>query len=135
MLDGSHNDAAAPDYRSELDASSPTAPFSQRVYAIVASIPHGQVTTYGAIANALGVPRAAREVGWALNVVPEGADLPCHRVVDREGRLSGGWHWGHPDVMAGLLQDEGVPFLEPHRVDLKRCLWSPGDEAVQTSFV
>jgi methylated-DNA-protein-cysteine methyltransferase-like protein len=118
----------------ELDASSSTTPFSQRVYAIVAAIPYGRVTTYGAIAIALGVPRAAREVGWALNVAPEAAHLPCHRVVDREGRLSGGWHWGHPDVMAGLLHDEGVPFLETHRVDLKRCLWTPGDEAVQTSF-
>jgi methylated-DNA-protein-cysteine methyltransferase-like protein len=134
MPDRSNNEDAPSVSPTELDASSPSTPFSQRVFAIVASIPYGRVTTYGAIAQALGVPRAAREVGWALNVAPQAANLPCHRVVDREGRLSGGWHWGHPDVMAGLLHDEGVPFLESHRVDLKRCLWTPGDEAIQTSF-
>jgi methylated-DNA-protein-cysteine methyltransferase-like protein len=134
MPDRTNHENTPPVSETEMDASSPSTPFSQRVYAIVAAIPYGRVTTYGAIAYALGVPRAAREVGWALNVAPEASDLPCHRVVDREGRLSGGWHWGHPDVMAGLLHDEGVPFLEPHRVDLKRCLWTPGDEALQTSF-
>jgi methylated-DNA-protein-cysteine methyltransferase-like protein len=103
--------------------------FSIRVYDIVASIPRGRVTTYGAIARALGDPRGARNVGWALSDAPAAADLPCHRVVDREGNLSGGWHWGHPDVMAGLLRDEGVPFLEEHRVDLAACLWTPGDES------
>src|SRR5215207_6093152 len=51
-----------------------------------------------------------------------------HRVVDRNGFLSGGWHWGHPDVMAGLLSDEGVPFLEQYRVDLAACLWLPDEE-------
>ena len=105
--------------------------FSERVYEIVSRIPRGRVTTYGAIARALGDPRGARNVGWALNDAPAEADLPCHRVVDRDGNLSGGWHWGHPDVMAGLLDDEGVPFLEPHRVDLAACLWSPGEEATE----
>jgi methylated-DNA-protein-cysteine methyltransferase-like protein len=99
--------------------------FADRVFAVVARIPYGRVTTYGAIARALDAPRAAREVGWALSVAPDGAGLPCHRVVDRQGFLSGGWHWGHPDIMAGLLLDEGVPFLEPHRVDLAVCLWDP----------
>ena len=97
--------------------------FFERVFAVVSRIPRGRVTTYGAIARALGAPRAARSVGWALSVAPAG--LPCHRVVDRNGFLSGGWHWGHPDVMAGLLHDESVPFLEPYRVDLGACLWLP----------
>ncbi|MFN8675516.1 MAG: MGMT family protein [Thermomicrobiales bacterium] len=100
-------------------------PFPDRVYAIVARIPHGRATTYGAIARALGNPRGAREVGWALNGVPEGSHLPCHRVVDREGRLSGGWAFGHPEIMAGRLEDEGVPFLEQYRVDLSICFWDP----------
>ena len=103
-------------------------PFFEGVYVLVSRIPRGRVTTYGAIARALGTPRAARTVGWALNLAPDEDALPCHRVVDRNGFLSGGWHWGHPDVMAGLLRDEGVPFLDPYRVDLAACLWLPDDE-------
>ena len=103
-------------------------PFPDRVYEIVARIPHGRATTYGAIARALGNPRAAREVGWALSSVPEGSQLPCHRVVDREGRLSGGWAFGHPEIMAGRLEDEAVPFLEQYRVDLSICFWDPSVE-------
>ena len=99
--------------------------FFERVYTVVANIPRGRVTTYGAIARALGAPRAARSVGWALSVAPAAAGLPCHRVVDRNGYLSGGWHWGHPDLMAGLLSEENVPFLEAYRVDLGTCLWVP----------
>jgi methylated-DNA-protein-cysteine methyltransferase-like protein len=103
-------------------------PFPERVYEIVARIPEGRATTYGAIARALGNPRAAREVGWALRSVPEESHLPCHRVVDREGRLSGGWAFGHPDIMAGRLEEEGVPFLEQYRVDLSACFWDPAAE-------
>ena len=103
-------------------------PFPDRVYEIVARIPHGRATTYGAIARALGNPQSAREVGWALSSVPEGSQLPCHRVVDREGRLSGGWAFGHPEIMAGRLEDEGVPFLEQYRVDLSTCFWDPAAE-------
>lgn len=102
--------------------------FPDRVYEVVARIPYGRATTYGAIARALGNPRGAREVGWALNAVPEGSPLPCHRVVDREGRLSGGWAFGHPEIMAGRLEDEGVPFLEQYRVDLSLCHWDPSAE-------
>ena len=102
--------------------------FFEHVFVVVSRIPRGRVTTYGAIARALGTPRAARTVGWALNLASDEDALPCHRVVDRNGFLSGGWHWGHPDVMAGLLRDEGVPFLDPYRVDLAACLWVPDDE-------
>jgi methylated-DNA-protein-cysteine methyltransferase-like protein len=107
--------------------------FFKRVFAIVSQIPFGRVTTYGTIARALGTQRGARSVGWALSVAPEAADLPCHRVVNHKGFLSGGWHWGHPDIMAGLLRDEGVPFLEPHRVDLARCLWVPGQDESESA--
>jgi methylated-DNA-protein-cysteine methyltransferase-like protein len=110
----------------ESDSGRPT--FFARVFALVSRIPRGRVTTYGAIARALGTPRAARSVGWALSLAPDEDALPCHRVVDRNGFLSGGWHWGHPDVMAGMLSDEGVPFLETHRVDLAACLWLPDEE-------
>jgi methylated-DNA-protein-cysteine methyltransferase related protein len=95
-----------------------------RVFAVVAAIPSGRVTTYGAIARAIGQPRGARAVGWALHQAA-GDDLPCHRVVNRIGFLSGGWHFGHPDVMAGLLRAEGVPFVDEYQVDLGACLWLP----------
>ena len=107
-------------------SSRPT--FFDQVFVVVSRIPRGRVTTYGAIARALGTPRAARSVGWALSLAPDEDALPCHRVVDRNGFLSGGWHWGHPDVMAGMLSDEGVPFLETHRVDLAACLWLPDED-------
>lgn len=101
--------------------------FAERVYRVVASIPDGCVTTYGAIALALDKPRGARMVGWALSSVPEQYDLPCHRVVNREGYLSGGWSFGHPDRMKQLLLDEGVPFRGEYHVDLAACLWIPED--------
>lgn len=103
-------------------------PFAEKVYAIVAQIPYGRVTTYGRIAEAIGARRSARMVGWVLNSVHEGADLPCHRVVNRTGLLSGGWHFGHPDVMRNLLLDEGVPFRDEHQVDLSRCVWDPDSQ-------
>lgn len=112
---------------SDSALSSGRSEFFDRVFVVVSGIPRGRVTTYGAIARALGAPRAARSVGWALSVAPGEADLPCHRVVDRNGRLSGGWHWGHPDIMAGMLRDEGVPFLDQHQVDLAACLWLPDE--------
>ena len=103
-------------------------PFPERVYAVVARIPHGQVTTYGRIARALGEPRAARMVGWALRHVASDHDLPCHRVVNRIGVLSGGWHFGHPDIMRDRLLAESVPFRDEHQVDLAACLWDPADD-------
>ncbi len=106
--------------------------FAHRVYEIVAQIPHGRVTTYGHIARSLGDVRGARMVGWALMSVPDdGRDLPCHRVVNRIGFLSGGWHFGHPDVMRGLLRAENVPFRDDYQVDLDRCLWEPWEDEAE----
>lgn len=105
-----------------------TPEFAAAVYAVVARIPPGRVTTYGRIAKAIGEPRASREVGWALMNVPPESDLPCHRVVNREGRLTGGWAFGHPEIMRGLLLDEGVPFVEDEQVDLARCVWDPVED-------
>ena len=108
--------------------------FAARVYDVVARIPRGRVTTYGRIARALGEPRSARMVGWALMHVADERDLPCHRVVNRAGLLTGGWHFGHPDVMRGLLLGEAVPFKDEYQVDLDRCVWDPSsDEATPAS--
>jgi len=67
-------------------------------------------------------------VGWALHGVVEQLELPCQRVVNRNGELSGGWAFGHPDVMRALLVAEGVPFRDEYTVDLDRCVWEPGDD-------
>lgn len=67
-------------------------------------------------------------VGWALHAVPPELELPCHRVVNRAGQLTGGWHFGHPDIMREMLRAEGVPFIDDYQVDLGRCLWTPWEE-------
>ena len=102
--------------------------FYARVYDVVRRIPPGRVTTYGRIARALGAPRASRGVGWALRAVAGGDPLatPCHRVVDREGRLSGRRHFATPTAMEERLGAEGVAFVAPDRVDLEAHLWDPG---------
>jgi methylated-DNA-protein-cysteine methyltransferase-like protein len=102
--------------------------FIERVYVMVAAIPHGRVTTYGRIARALGAPRSARMVGWALNRTPPEMNLPAHRVVNRVGFLSGGLHFGHPDVMRDLLIAEDVGFVDDYTVDLTMFLWDPADD-------
>lgn len=64
-------------------------------------------------------------VGWAINAPPPELGLPCHRVVNRIGFLSGGWHFGHPDVMRDALLGEGIEFVEEYQVDLRAHFWDP----------
>ena len=99
--------------------------FPERVWEIVVAIPPGKVTTYGTIAAVLGNRRAARMVGWAMHSCPPEVSDHAHRVVNRYGELSGGWSWGHPDIMRQLLEDEGITFADEYRVDLDRHLWIP----------
>lgn len=101
--------------------------FAEKVYRVVERIPEGSVTTYGRIARALGAPRSARMVGWALGHQDE-ANVPAHRVVNRAGVLSGSHAFGHPDLMRMMLLDEGVQFLDEITVDLERHLWDPADD-------
>lgn len=96
-----------------------------RVFSVVLAIPYGKVTTYGRIANAIGATRSARMVGWALHRCPPDVSDVAHRVVNRNGELTGGWSWGHPDVMRALLEDEGITFVDEYQVDLARHLWEP----------
>ena len=113
-------------------ASLDTASFFDRVWGVVDQIPPGRVTTYGHIARHLGVGRAARTVGWALKAAVRAdgahAGLPCHRVVNRVGALSGRLQFETPTVMEERLRAEGVAF-EGDRVRLSDHLWDPALEA------
>ncbi len=96
--------------------------FFEAVYEAVSRVPKGKVTTYGMIARAIGHPRAARQVGNALHHNPTPIIVPCHRVVNREGRLAPAFAFGGPDVQARLLEEEGVPVVDGY-VDLEKYLW------------
>jgi methylated-DNA-protein-cysteine methyltransferase related protein len=106
--------------------------FPDRVYQLVQTIPYGRVTSYGRLALALGHPRGARRVGWALSRTPSELHLNAHRVVGHDGYLSGGWAFGAPEVQRALLEAEGVEFKPDGRVDLQRFLWSE-DELFDTA--
>lgn len=98
--------------------------FFEKVYHIVAKIPYGKVATYGDIAQACGIRSSARTVGWALNGAKD-SGLPCHRVVNRFGALTGRLHFGSFEIMEDLLRSEGVKFDKDGCVILKDFLWSP----------
>ena len=96
--------------------------FFEYVYEAVKKIPKGKVATYGQIAHAVGAPRAARQVGWALHVNPEPGIIPCHRVVNRMGRLEPAFAFGGEKTQASLLRAEGVEVSEEYTVDLTKYL-------------
>lgn len=94
--------------------------FFARVYGLVRRIPRGRITSYGAIARALGVPRGARTVGWALSACPD--DIPWHRVVNAQGRIS--WRPGRGFALQRtLLRREGVRFSRAGRIDFEKFGW------------
>ena len=97
--------------------------FFQEVYKIVRQIPEGKVATYGQIAAMCGNPRCSRAVGYALHVNPEPGVIPCHRVVNREGRLAPAFAFGGADVQKTLLEREGVTGRADGTIDLSRFLW------------
>ena len=98
------------------------------IYALVRQIPRGRVTSYGAIAEALGTRGGARLVGWALNAVSGSglSDVPAHRVVNRDGLLSGRHHFAPPGMQA-LLEAEGVRVEDDRVMDFERLFWRPLD--------
>lgn len=104
--------------------------FFARVYALVARIPRGRVATYGQIARMLDAARSARIVGWAMHGSPEGAGIPCHRVIQQGGTCSPNFRAGDPGAQRRLLEEEGVRFLLDGRVDLEAHQWNPGEKAV-----
>lgn len=101
--------------------------FFQQVYAVTRKIPEGRVTSYGAIAKFLGAPKSARMVGWALNGANKN-DVPAHRVVNRDGLLTGKHHFLGSNVMQQLLENEGVVVAENQVKDFKQLFWNPATE-------
>ncbi|WP_412464971.1 MGMT family protein [Flavobacterium mekongense] len=100
--------------------------FFERVYDIVRQIPEGKVTSYGAIAKALGSARSARMVGWAMNASHGRDDVPAHRVVNRIGMLSGKHHFQGTNLMQQLLENEGITVVDNQIVDFDKHFWLPG---------
>lgn len=92
--------------------------YREKVYDIVRKIPTGKVTTYGAIAKKLGM--SPRTVGTALHLNPYEGEVPCHRVVNRDGRIAPGFAFGGIGAQRRLLEEEGVVFKDEIHVDLKR---------------
>ncbi len=95
---------------------------NEKVYQIVKKIPRGKVSTYGEIAISLGKPRAARQVGWALHA-NRSVDVPCHRVVDRNGRLAPNFAFDGAKEQRRRLESEGVKFADEMHVDLSKSIW------------
>jgi len=103
--------------------------FFQKVYSLVHKIPFGRVSTYGAIAACLGSKGSSRMVGWAMNQSHQ-ADpgLPAHRVVNRQGMLTGKHHFGGSHVMQQLLENEGIKIKDDQVLDFHKKFWDPGRE-------
>ena len=94
------------------------------VYEIVKRIPRGKVATYGMIALLSGSPKASRAVGYALHFNPMPGVIPCHRVVNRFGRVAPAFAFGGPEVQADLLRAEGVPVVDGEVINFKEYLWN-----------
>jgi len=100
--------------------------FFVRVYEVVKLVPYGRVTSYGAIAKYLGSGGSARMVGWAMNASHSAKDaIPAHRVVNRNGMLTGKNHFGSQDVMQQLLESEGVIIENDQILEFEKYLWDP----------
>ena len=103
--------------------------FFERVYQVVKLIPYGKVTSYGAIANYLGSRGSARMVGWAMNAShTAGEPIPAHRVVNRNGLLTGKHHFGSSEIMEQLLESEGLSVENDKIIDFKKYFWDPVKE-------
>ena len=102
--------------------------FFQKVYQVVRQIPEGRVTSYGAIAKYLGAARSARMVGWAMNASHQDDTIPAHRVVNRQGLLTGKHHFGGTNLMQQLLENEGVVIHSNQIQNFKDCFCDPQHE-------
>ena len=105
--------------------------FFDLVYDIVRCIPPGRVTTYGAIARLIGSTQSARMVGWAMNAShAQTGEIPAHRVVNRNGLLTGKHHFRHETLMQELLESEGIRIEDDRVVDFQKVFWDPYKELI-----
>jgi len=102
--------------------------FFESVYAIVRLIPKGKVTSYGAIAKALGTAKSSRMVGWAMNAAHSKKDVPAHRVVNRIGLLTGKMHFHPPESMEQRLKQEGIQVVDDKIQHFSNHFWDPMKE-------
>ena len=114
-----------------LPANSDNNSFFERVYQVTRLIPHGRVTSYGAIARYIGSPGASRMVGWALNNSHRQHDfIPAHRVVNRNGLLTGKHHFRHENLMQELLESEGIIVKNNQIKNFVKHFWDPNTELI-----
>ena len=100
--------------------------FFSKVYEVTKLIPYGRITSYGAIARYLGSGRSARMVGWALNNCHNSGEfIPAHRVVNRNGLLSGKHHFGNSTTMEQLLENEGIIIEDDQVINFGEKFWDP----------
>ena len=100
--------------------------FFDLVYEVVRLIPFGRVTTYGTIAKSIGSPQSSRMVGWAMNQSHTQKEyVPAHRVVNRNGYLTGKHHFETPGAMEELLKNEGIEVIDDKIVNLQKYFWDP----------
>jgi len=99
--------------------------FFERVFAVAKLIPFGRVTSYGAIAKYLGAAKSARMVGWAMNASHNNDTIPAHRVVNRNGLLTGKNYFDGTNLMQQLLENEGVIIKENQIQNFQKIFWDP----------
>ena len=104
--------------------------FFNDVWEVTKLIPKGRVTSYGAIASYLGLKSSARMVGWALNGVPDREKVPAHRVLNRNGLLTGKMHFHPPELMQQRLEEEGVKVVNDKVVKFSALFWDPQAELI-----
>ncbi|MGB0933269.1 MAG: MGMT family protein [Lishizhenia sp.] len=102
--------------------------FFEQVYAVVKLIPEGKVTSYGAIAKYLSTARASRMVGWAMNAAHGKPEIPAHRVVNRNGMLTGKMHFSSPTEMESRLKSEGLKIENDQILNFTNHFWNPSEE-------
>ena len=102
--------------------------FYENVYDVVRLIPEGRVTSYGAIAKYLGTGRSARMVGYAMNAsATQVPPVPAHRVLNRNGQLTGKHHFNPPSIMQEMLEREGIKVKKDVVVNFENLFWDPAE--------
>ncbi|MCK9401924.1 MAG: MGMT family protein [Chitinophagaceae bacterium] len=114
--------------KSVLPSGKKDSSFFEQVYDVARQIPRGRVTSYGAIAAFLGTKMSARMVGWAMNGAHAQTGVPAHRVVNRNGMLSGKMHFGTPTRMEELLNKEKIKVVDDVILDFAKKFWDPAKE-------